>query len=548
MNTFPLTAGAEQQTAYSVLRQHLVSAISGPNTDALLYALAGSDEKNWENAVKAFRQLFLSSAEGEYLKTRCSDYGITVSESLGMSDELLQQLAVAIKTQQLTQHSILRILEIFFGVDTVRAFCETTLAEPFNLSEQLDLVWKLDSSAEFTVSFRSEDFSSITSATALEVATVLTKNMSDSGSDGYATPYTDQYGQTKVRIYSGSLGLSSSVEVLGGTAQPFLGFDTPINVYSGPVVALPWSVSLVDGNSVFELTLGGVVPPMVLSPVQEEDYVVVGTGLPIPNSTLKVLKVEDAWISLNYYQKFTVEGDVGFVGLFIQTLNSQLSFFRSTKCTTANGARSVTVSSTDVGVDVVFPATSQAITRSEATASYAMFASTPNPPPGMFLFYPTGGVAVSENRTQLTQGLMNGGTYRIIYVNNATSFPDNGWVVLGFGTKKQSQVIPYVSKVGTTGFLLEASLVPNTDYLVGTYIDGIINRGPYIPISGELDAFVVTGTAQGRIEAERIIRDVAAAGEPLSVNVVYPGDRGLGGEGYPVSGAKTSDVVKVFGE
>lgn len=46
----PLTGGAETETPESVIRKHLSSGLRGPNWDALIAALAESDQENFDAA------------------------------------------------------------------------------------------------------------------------------------------------------------------------------------------------------------------------------------------------------------------------------------------------------------------------------------------------------------------------------------------------------------------------------------------------------------------------------------------------------------------
>jgi hypothetical protein len=63
-----------------------------------------------------------------------------------------------------------------------------------------------------------------------------------------------------------------------------------------------------------------------------------------------------------------------------------------------------------------------------------------------------------------------------------------------------------------------------------------------------MGSFYITDSPAGRIVAEDAVKAAAGAGINVNVTVIYPGDRGLGGEGLPTSGTyKLSDVVGIFG-
>jgi hypothetical protein len=59
--------------------------------------------------------------------------------------------------------------------------------------------------------------------------------------------------------------------------------------------------------------------------------------------------------------------------------------------------------------------------------------------------------------------------------------------------------------------------------------------------------FYLTASPAGRVAAEKTIRDIAASGIDVQVEIVYPSDRGFGAEGYPAENApKLSDKVVVY--
>jgi hypothetical protein len=76
------------------------------------------------------------------------------------------------------------------------------------------------------------------------------------------------------------------------------------------------------------------------------------------------------------------------------------------------------------------------------------------------------------------------------------------------------------------------------------------SREPYVPeYPDDAGSFYLTGSTSGRLTAETFLEEAVAAGITLNLDVVYPGDRGLGGEGNPTTGDdKLSDVVEVYGQ
>lgn len=226
--------GAENDNAEKVLRKHLSPALKGHGWDALIAALSTGDQKNWDISSSAFDQLFKISASGKYLDRKAADDGIVRPRNIGMPDELFRQFAIKATAAKLTPHVILEILEIFYGSQAVRAYVDSATTDPFALSDGYDLRLILDEKDEVTVTFKNSDFATIGAAKGIEVAAAITRALKTHGLQAFAVPIRDaETGKTTVRIYSGALGLGSSVRVVGGRAQNILQFPNLLNVFTG---------------------------------------------------------------------------------------------------------------------------------------------------------------------------------------------------------------------------------------------------------------------------------------------------------------------------
>jgi hypothetical protein len=555
VNLTGLTDGTERETAATVIRKHLSQAIGGPMTDALIEALAWSDDVNWTNTILAFDQLFKVTASGKYLTRLAANDGLERPKDLGISDDLFRLLAIRLNANKITLQALREVLEIFYGRDALHAYAETSLAEPFSLSSGLDLEWTIDESQSFRVEFLPEWFTQITSASALEVSSVLTKVMSDAGSTGFAVSIVDpETGETRIRIYSGSLGLKSFVRVVGGRAQPWLRFDSYKEVYGGSAAGLVWVYSVPSPN-VTRLSLTTVGIPLVdVSIVEPGDYLVVGSGVgTITPGTYRILDVSTEWSGGSLTQRVDLDADLGFVGAITQSSNDDYRYFSPTKKTTLNGSRTVVVAQVSPHrVDIQIPATTQVVNRNPHSAAYARIDSSPRPPgdPGPYIYDPQNGLAVTAIQSTLTSPLLKSQHYEYVDVLSAADFPEGpGYFVLGFGRSLQSSPIKYLKKIGPTRLLIDFGYGMEFDYLAGTTIDCLSARGPWVPASpADTGNFYITGSAAGRLVAQSTSTDAAAAGIELDFTVVFPGDRGLGGEGNPTEGPnKLSDIVGIFG-
>lgn len=381
-NLTALTAGAEEETADRVIRKHLSPALAGPNWDALIEALSQGDTINWDNARAAFDQLFKSSASGTYLDRLASNDGLLRPKDLGLSDELFRQLSIRLTNEKLTHNALRRILEVFYGRDASSAWVDTAEEGPFALTDGDTLDLLFDEQTAVPVTFHSEQFTTISRATATEVAAVITKTLLDARIDeGIALSFVDPItGGSKVKIYSPSLGLKSFVRVIGGTAQPALKFSTYKEVYASDISGSGYSwVFSTPTQNVTRMVLTTVGVPLIdITGLEAGDYVVVGpTATPVPAGTYAISSVSYQWSGINFVQTLELASALGTVGSQAQVSNLAYTFFAPTKKTTLNGDRTVVVAQSTRGkIDVQFPATTQAVGREPGLAAYGQEGTT----------------------------------------------------------------------------------------------------------------------------------------------------------------------------
>jgi hypothetical protein len=383
----PVNGGATNDDAEQFLRKNLSKALKGPAWDALVAAIATGDQDNWDNAKLAFDQLFVISASGKYLDRKLGDNGVRRPPGIGLSDALFRQLGISVNANKLTQESFLEVLEIFYGNDAVRAFVDA-IDETYPLNNGDDLRVLIDEKDAISITFTTPEFTLINQATALEVAASITRQIRITGSLGFAVALQDpQTGHNKIRIYSGAIGLRSSVRVTGGKAQNALQFPTLIPI---PAVVSPstfsWNVTNPSpGVARYTLASGGA--SFDLTQVRIGDYAnIFGTSfLPANRGSFPIINVFVAYVSSVLTQYFDIDnfGVAPQSGAVQSTLKDVL-FFRPTRATIqANGNRTVVVDqSTSGSVDVVIPATSLAVQRTALTAAYGQVSPSLTNPNG----------------------------------------------------------------------------------------------------------------------------------------------------------------------
>jgi hypothetical protein len=233
-----VNAGTSNDSIIDVIKKHLGSAFKGPGWDALIAALAEGDKIVADNNRYAFDQLFKSTASGKYLSDRASDVGINQPNNVGMSDELFRDFIIKKTASKLTATSIMEILEIFYSPDAVRANVTSGAEGSVTFEQGDELRLAIDNIETHTVFFNVGTF------TMAQIAVVVNRVFQLAGSKAYALSVVDPTtGTNKLRLYSGSLGLSGVVQITGGKAQNVLRFPTSVPMFSG-FAATKWDISV----------------------------------------------------------------------------------------------------------------------------------------------------------------------------------------------------------------------------------------------------------------------------------------------------------------
>lgn len=364
----PVNVGAQQDEAADVIRKHLHPALKGPGWNALIAGLAAGDQYNFDTAPKIFDQLFKISAGGVYLQRRAADDGLQKPKNLGMSDDTFRQYAIRLTNNKLTEEALLEVLEVFYGQDAVRANAQAGASEPYALSDGDDLQLLLDERTRATVVFVQQDAGVLGLARAIEVAAAVTGSLYAQGLTAYALPYTDPVtGGTFVRIYSGARGLASSVRITGGKAQNALAFPTALPIVSG----LPsWTITVDAVRQVTRFTCGAGVD---LSQLRVGDYVNVfgSVFLAANRGSFPVTAVAYTYPGgvLSQYFEVSLAGASQTV---TQINANDILYFRPTKKVPASAVAggAVVVADSGTTLQVVIPATSQAVGRGPGTGAY----------------------------------------------------------------------------------------------------------------------------------------------------------------------------------
>lgn len=367
--TATIAQGSTNDGVEGYLRKNISRAFHGRAWNALIAAIAVGERYNLDNARSTYDQQWKSTASGIYLDRQGSDNLIKRPTNVGMSDDLFRQLVIKTANNKLTTESILEVLEIFYGASSIRAICSSTTISPFPLVSGYDLQLLIDGNQTISVIFNSTDFANITSASAIEVASVITRACASAKSNAYAYPFTDPTtGSTSVNIVSSSLGLGSSIIITGGHAQNILRFPQSVTgTLENITTTLGWTLTIPQTGIVRYTQNSGTVAN--LANVQVGDYFnFFSIGY---NSANK-----GSWAITNVFTSPTLQFvDVANPNGIAETISSSGSpadalFFRPFKSTIYSSVSPVIVSNNGNEIDFTLPATSQAVSRTKNSAAY----------------------------------------------------------------------------------------------------------------------------------------------------------------------------------
>lgn len=550
----PVNGGANNDDAESILRKHLNSALKGKGWNALIAAIAVGDKLNWDLAKAAFDQLFKSSASGVYLDRKCGDDGVSRPISIGMSDDLYRKLGIKVTASKLTHEVLLEILEVFYGSDALRAFVSTETFETRSLNDGDWITVNVDEREDHTIVFTTDDFSNITKATAIEVANCITRQLQLGGSRAFAVASKDPVtGKFSVRIYSGALGLASSIRVTGGIGQKALCFEHQIGKpkTSNPAL-LVWDLTIPQAGTL-RLKVTGTVP-YDFNELRIGDYAVITAGSfnAANRGSYRIQKVDVRYVGATLEQYIEVLNDAAVAQAGVAQLTvTDVLFFRPVKKAIHTGSqRTVVLTQTKPReLDISIPATTQAVSRTLHTGAFPQDPAVSVDWTGPYLM-DQDGLAITSVETTTAQDVFAGHQYTTLKVADATDFPDEeGWVVLAFGFKTQAAPIRYIGKIGNDTLILDyQQKMPKTNLSGVTSVILLQNKGAFVPVKPEtIGMAYLTASPAGRVAAQAQLEKAVAAGIEMDFTVVYPGDRGLGGEGLGTTGRKISDKVAVWG-
>lgn len=314
---------------YKRLRSYLNPLIRGPKTDAILNALVDGSSSYLINNVAAVNdQLYIVSASGTYLDQRLAEFGITRPPAVGLSDDVFRQIGIQVKNRKQVRDLMNNLLDAIFGDEFVRASSNSSMFEPYNLQDGDTLIIDFDEKNTSTIVFKSADFQSIAAAKAQEVADAITKALRNQGLPGTSIANNDGNGNY-VELISDTIGASSSVTVLGGSAQNILKFAQP--VAAGGNMSTQWTLSLQPGGIIRFTWTGGANPQ--LGKVAAGNYVNVFGGGFASSANEGSYTITKSVGGIAGQAYFEVENPLGTSGVITQGSDNAILFYNPVKKT-----------------------------------------------------------------------------------------------------------------------------------------------------------------------------------------------------------------------
>lgn len=293
---------------------------------------------------------------------------------------------------------------------------------------------------------------------------------------------------------------------------------------------------------------------MMLDTVNNRVYVMDGNPNQAEYLDLNTMKWEPSTAVINDSRRFAVATQVdAYATLFSggyngsnTTGNHLLLLPANEKFTQAGMSEVATVTVVD-STTLTYQSSRKGLVITNTALNYTPIGAQTQAVAGPYVFDPKSGVAVTAQKTTLTQELGADKQYNRIFVASTTDLPDEaGYLCFGFGQEYQTINVPYLGKLSATLIMIDPHFTFPIDIPNGAEVSYLYQRGPWVP-EEEYGSFYITAAPAGRVAAEKVVDFLHASGTPLEKTIKYPGDAGLGNEGRPTSGTnKLSDKVRVW--
>ena len=361
------------------LRSYLNPYLQGKNVNAVLSALATSSSYLVNSAQAVNDSLYVVTAQGRYLDLRLADYGISRDPTIGLGDDVFREIGIQVKNRKQVRDLINNILDAIFGDEFVKTTSNAQKFEPYALQDGDTLIINFDGATTSTITFRTDQFSSIAAATAQEVANAISVGLSNLGVSGGAIINNDGNGNY-VQLLSHTIGASSSITVLGGRAQNVLLFNSIVPTAGN--FSTQWTISLQPGGNLRYTWSGGADPS--LGTIEPLEYVnIFGGGFASSDNegTYTIIRAQGGVVGVAYFE---INNPTGSPGIVVQGTDTAVQFFIPIRENLLRKSYYAAVYQTEANILQIFmPATTQVIKRSRIGSAHLHGTNLPDSGPSL---------------------------------------------------------------------------------------------------------------------------------------------------------------------
>jgi hypothetical protein len=391
-----------------------------------------------------------------------------------------------------------------------------------------ELSYSSDSREERTIRFTPNAFANITAVTVDELVAFI--NASPEHSKFItASKYLDPIAGNRLNIRTNTAGLLGAIQVTGGDANSpaRLNFsltkqtDVRCSVFEvNPneiVVKIPSSVPVLRRS-----LLGSAHPKQTKTEIFSSEEVFDFSTLG-PTSTL-TLTVDSSPFTVNFNHASDFADPTRVLAEeIVDVINAQVPFLEAFTATRDQYKT--------VGLRTSAGAAEYQITGGTANTLLAFATSLQEDPdlilsnyPSAYIFDPVGQLfTVTGTSTELASNISAGSIQPSISLSNAASFPNQpGKILLNFGRSEQEGPIQYNARPNNSTLLIDASYTFQNQHVAGRKVN-LISDQPTIPRATGADYPVyVVGTEEARAAAQKLIRQLLAAGVVIRFIIAFP--------------------------
>jgi hypothetical protein len=185
-----------------------------------------------------------------------------------------------------------------------------------------------------------------------------------------------------------------------------------------------------------------------------------------------------------------------------------------------------------------------------STIKFNLIKSVPytSDPSTSYIFDKSQPFSIGKQRLLLNQDIKKGISYNKISVISGAFELTEGYLLFNYGYQNQAGPVKFFTTTNDNTIVIDANFKFRYDIDSGTVINILYQRALF-ESNEAVNGFWVTASNAGRTAAIDFIKTVSAAGIDQDITTRYPGDRGLGNEGYPTKeNYKINEIAVCFGQ